>query len=331
MPLLDILNNISVLVVGDLMLDRYLWGDVHRISPEAPVPIVQVENETSTAGGAANVALNLASLKVNSEVFGVIGSDSSGERLTAILNAANVLTEKIVKRDSIETITKSRVMAQGQQICRIDREGGSCKYGLSNHELDLLKERVLCHDAVIISDYAKGVVSQELLHELRTISKKKSIFIAVDPKPKRSLDLSGINLITPNKKEALEMAGACEHSRDVSLESICKSIRYKYNPEYLAITLSEDGILMCQRGGEMNRFPTNVQEVADVSGAGDTVVAVLTAALTVGIDANSATEMANLAAGIVVGKLGTATVSRKELESELTRVAIKNTGIAVQK
>jgi rfaE bifunctional protein kinase chain/domain len=319
MDLFKKLNGVSIMVVGDLILDSYLWGVVQRISPEAPVPIVEIGNETFAAGGAANVALNLASLGIKSEVFGVIGRDKSGRRLLEILAGASVKIENVIQKTYVDPISKSRVMAQGQQVCRLDREAKSKQYELASAEIDFLTERAMNHDAVIISDYAKGVVSQELIQSLRKASEKKSMFLAVDPKPKRVLDLSGMDLITPNRKEAVELAGNIDGNTNLPLDLVCKRIQDKYNPNYLAVTLSEEGILMCPRGGKNQRFPTSVQEVADVSGAGDTVVAVLPAAFCAGIDANKAAMIANIAAGIVVGKLGTASVTRRELNLELNK------------
>jgi D-beta-D-heptose 7-phosphate kinase/D-beta-D-heptose 1-phosphate adenosyltransferase len=299
-------------VVGDVMLDRYLWGGVRRISPEAPVPVVEVQRESATAGGAANVALNLASLGVRTEVFGLVGDDASGREVTGLLGRHGVALDERLVRFGLNTITKSRIMAQRQQVCRLDWEARPDRYALTAVELDLLAQRAAAYDAVILSDYAKGVISQPVIDRLRELAREKPLFLAMDPKPKRCLDVSGMNLLTPNRGEALELSGLSQEAA-TSLDDLCSAIQRRYDPEHLVVTLSEEGILLWSRSGVRRRFPTVAREVADVSGAGDTVVATLTAAMAAGVPAESAIHLANVAAGLVVAKLGTATITRAEL------------------
>ncbi len=320
---LSFLERVSVLVVGDVMLDRYLWGGVRRISPEAPVPVVEVQRESATAGGAANAALNLAALGVRAEVFGLVGDDAPGREVGALLQRHGVLFHPELVRPELPTITKTRVVVQRQQVCRLDWEARPDRYALSPAQLELLAERAAAHDAVILSDYAKGVVTQPVVDCVRRIAGQKPLFIALDTKPKAPLEIRGLNLLTPNRGEALQLAGLDRDSAAAGcLETVCRAIHERCVPEHLVITLSEEGMLWSARDGRSRRFPTLAREVADVSGAGDTVVATLTAALAAGVPAETAIHLANVAAGLVVAKLGTATVTRAELATALEHEAV---------
>ena len=316
---LDFFDRLSVLVVGDAMLDRYQWGNIRRISPEAPVPIVEVERETHTAGGAANAASNLAALGVRCELFGIIGDDPAGMELQALLQRRGVIFDPRLVRTAASTITKTRIVAQRQQICRLDREASPESYSLvAAGLLDLLAEKAVKYDAVIISDYAKGVISQPVIDTLRQVRAKHRTFLALDPKPVRPLDISGLDLITPNHGEALVLSGLSHHDRtDLGTEEMAAAILLRHRPECLVVTLGEKGMLLRTRLGLARHFPTVVRQVADLSGAGDTVIATLTAALAAGVAPEEAVAIANVAAGVVVGKLGTATITRKELMQAL--------------
>ena len=318
---LDFFDRLSVLVVGDAMLDRYQWGNIRRISPEAPVPIVEVERETHTAGGAANAASNLAAFGVRCELFGLIGDDLAGMELQALLQRRGVIFDPrlVRKAAAASTITKTRIVAQRQQICRLDREASPESYSLvAAGLLDLLAEKAVKYDAVIISDYAKGVISQPVIDTLRQVRAKHRTFLALDPKPVRPLDISGLDLITPNHGEALVLSGLSRHDRtDLGAEEIAAAILLRHSPECLVMTLGEKGMLLRTRLGLARHFPTVVRQVADLSGAGDTVIATLTAALAAGAAPEEAVAIANVAAGVVVGKLGTATITRKELMQAL--------------
>ncbi|HVU15371.1 MAG TPA: PfkB family carbohydrate kinase [Candidatus Didemnitutus sp.] len=316
---LDFLDRVSVLVVGDVMLDRYIWGAVKRISPEAPVPVVEIDRETHTAGGAANVALNLRVLGVRCELFGIVGNDANGRELQALLQKQSVSFDPALALSRIPTITKTRIVAHRQQLCRLDQEADLPTYSVAEAGLlGLLAEKAESYDAVILSDYAKGVISQPVIDTLRRVRTKKPVFLALDPKPSRTLDIGGMDLLTPNRGEAIQLAGLPAQGRDgPPIEKVVEAIREKHRPECLVVTLSEDGMLLRKGSAPSRHFPTAVRQVADVSGAGDTVIATLTAALAAGVPADRSLAIANAAAGIVVGKLGTATVTRAELAEAL--------------
>lgn len=315
----DILSRVAgrrVLVIGDLMLDHYVWGDVSRISPEAPVPVVHVTRETDAAGGAANVALNLAALGVSAELIGCLGVDEPATRLRRLVEARGISMEYCVGSAMVPTIVKTRVIARAQQLCRIDHEAPRAAYAQSLHsEIDSrLDEAVRRADAVIVSDYAKGVVTQALLDRVLAMGRAHGRLIALDPKPGRRLNFAGAGVITPNRAEALELAGLTESGGEVvSLDEIVARIYEVYAPDLLIITLGAEGMAICRDGRVEHRMPTEARDVFDVSGAGDTVIACLTAALAAGASPFDAAHMANLAAGIVVSKIGTAIATPAEI------------------
>ncbi len=309
-----------ILVIGDIMLDHYLWGDATRISPEAPVPVIEVERDTWACGGAANVALNLASLGASCTLCGSLGVDATARRLTGLLGGHGIRV--IANRTQAPTILKSRVMVQHQQLCRLDRESAPEAYRLARRTiLGKIAAAIGVADAVVVSDYAKGVVTTELIASILDLTNRAGVFFALDPKPKRPLDFSGVDLITPNRKEALQLAKCVQpvHA-PFPAEEVCAKIHALYRPKYLVITLGEDGMLLCEKGRVVEQIPTVAKEVFDVSGAGDTALAALTLALITGEGLRNAARFANLAAGVVVGKIGTATVAPAELlaaEAEL--------------
>ena len=203
-----------ILVVGDVMLDEFIWGSVRRISPEAPVPVVQLERESFMPGGAANVARNLAALKVPTELFSIIGRDLAGKKLKRILSEANVRSEGCVCSDSRSTTVKTRIIAHQQQVVRLDRDSvGDLGNKATSHLMKLLEQSIDSADALIIGDYGKGVVTQSLLNSLKEICRAHGVWLSVDPKPAHVLDLSGVSLLTPNRKEAFELAGVSDTSR----------------------------------------------------------------------------------------------------------------------
>ena len=312
-PLLKKITGLRILVVGDVMLDHYIWGDATRISPEAPVPVVDIARDSWTAGGAANVALNIASLGAGCAVAGFIGKDDAGARLTTILHGKKIAT--IATPGDAPTILKTRVLVQHQQLCRLDREASPTAYRFppSKAEALLRKEIVAC-DAVILSDYAKGILSDELMACVTKLARTAGKFVALDPKPKRKLAFHGLDLITPNKREALQLAGIepLPHTPFPAAE-VCARLHEIYATKHLVITLGEDGMLLSSHGKILKIIPTAAREVFDVSGAGDTSLAGLVLALTAGTSLETAAHFANAAAGVVVGKLGTATVTPKEL------------------
>ena len=293
------------------MLDRYIIGEVSRISPEAPVPVLAVREERSVAGGAANVALNLRSLGANVEAIGWFGQDERGDELVEILGNQEIQVDQSFRFSSVPTISKSRVTASNQQICRVDRESSIDQYHPDLSIVgDLISEKASQADAVIVSDYGKGFVTNQLLALVR----KNASFLAVDPKPSRLLDYSIPDLLTPNRLEALELAGLSRETRDpFPQEEVVTQIFNKFSPRLLAVTLGGEGMLLAKQGKVECTIPTAAREVFDVSGAGDTVIASLSMALVAGQSFEQAAGFANLAAGVVVGKVGTANVSPEEI------------------
>ena len=316
--LLDRLSAIKILVVGDLILDHYIWGDVNRISPEAPVPIVHATNDSWAAGGAANVALNLSGLGVQTAIAGHVGKDEAGDRLCGILgdNQVNFLKTDANQKNTAPTIVKTRVMARSQQLCRIDREAPpevySRAFGISD---TWLRQFVTDYHAVILSDYAKGTINQPLIDRLTKLCGNSNVLLAMDPKPSRKLDVSGMGLLTPNRSEAYEMVGLSSSLAGDSIEKVCKAIHETHQPQRLVITLGADGMAVSANGGVEQILPTEAKEVFDVSGAGDTVIAALTASISAGESTFNAARFANRAAGIVVGHMGTVPITREELEA----------------
>lgn len=313
--LLQSIARLHVLVVGDVLLDQYLWGDATRISPEAPVPVVRVERDTFTVGGAGNVALNLRALGASVELAGVAGDDADGRRLRAILADSGVEFDPRLLLDGIHTIVKTRVMCRNQQLCRLDREPPPSRCGLPGewiaHDLAGAIARA---DAVILSDYAKGVVDNAMIARVRDLAGPGKL-VALDPKPRAGLAFDGLGLVTPNRAEALQLANYLPGPPDEGFPAaeICRRLHETYRSKLLAVTLGADGMLLSVGGEVSCTMPTAARAVFDVSGAGDTVISVLAAALAAGATPEVAARLANLAAGVVVGKVGTATATPEEI------------------
>ena len=313
--LLKKISGLRLLVIGDVMLDHYIWGDATRISPEAPVPVVDIARDSWTAGGAANVALNIASLGARCTIAGFIGDDEAGAKLTRILHDRKIAI--LTTPGTGATIVKTRVLVQHQQLCRLDRESPPSAYSVTANQAEaLLAKEIAACDAVILSDYAKGIVSDELVARVTKLARAAGKFIALDPKPKRKLAFHGIDLITPNKREALQLAGIepAPHTPFPAAQ-VCRRLHELYATKHLVITLGEDGMLLSSDGMIVKTIPTAAREVYDVSGAGDTALAALALALTAKASLETAAHFANAAAGVVVGKLGTATVTPAELKA----------------
>ncbi|TVR49445.1 MAG: hypothetical protein EA425_12315 [Puniceicoccaceae bacterium] len=316
--ILERIRSLKVLVIGDVMLDHTIWGDAVRISPEAPVPVVEVERDTWSAGGAANVALNATTLGASATVVGRIGRDEAGRRLRRLLSDAGVRLFPLPAGDG-PTIQKTRVMVRRQQLCRLDREADPTAYSLSEDDaIDALARAAADHDAIVFSDYAKGFLTSPLLARISAAARDADRIVALDPKPRRDLDFRDFDLLTPNRKEALEMAGmAGEYRGAFPAEEVCRALWKRHRTRNLVVTLGEDGMLLSRRGRPGHTIPTAAREVFDVSGAGDTVIGSLTLALAAGADLASAAHFANAAAGVVVAKVGTATVTPEELLASL--------------
>ena len=310
----------NVLVVGDVMLDQFIWGNVARISPEAPVPVVDFERESFMPGGAANVARNLTALHATTEIFGVIGNDTAAEHLKKLLAEQHVGCSGLAENSARHTSVKTRIVAHKQQVVRIDRETrDGLDASLTARLLGAIKAKLKNADAVIVGDYGKGVVTQSLLNEIKAMCRERGVWLSLDPKPVHHLNLSNLSLITPNRKEAFELAKLPDETRnanplaDKNLMLVAERLLNELRPAVLLITLGELGMLLCQRGHQPFHIPTVAQEVFDVSGAGDTVIATYSLAVAAGASPVEAATLSNHAAGIVVGKIGTATTSPEEL------------------
>ena len=301
-------ENARVLVVGDLMLDRYWHGGTSRISPEAPVPVVHVNQNEERAGGACNVALNIATLGAQCTVMGLCGDDEAANVLENLLQDIGV-TAKFVRMPENSTVTKLRVMSRHQQLMRLDFEDGFIGRDLSQLE-KAFAEQLDGYNIVVCSDYGKG--SLRNVRRLIEMCNEKKIPVLVDPKGNDFEKYTGASLITPNLSEFEAVVGHCESEDDLveKANALCE----KYNVEALLVTRSEHGMSLMQRDYDPVHIPTQAREVFDVTGAGDTVISTLAAALGAGVTLERAMVLSNLAAGVVVAKSGTASVSLRELE-----------------
>ncbi|WP_408997868.1 D-glycero-beta-D-manno-heptose-7-phosphate kinase, partial [Sulfurovum sp.] len=303
----------NILVVGDLMIDHYLWGDCDRISPEAPVQVVNVAKETAVLGGAGNVVNNLHTLGASVSVASVIGQDEIGRELTLMLKSLGVKTEGLVTQEGRKTSKKSRVIASNQQILRYDKES---KEDISSESVDkivsAIKKDLFLYDMIILSDYGKGVLTPALCQEIISVAASMNKKVLVDPKGKDYSKYKGAHFLTPNKKEACEATGI-DIIDDESLLRAGEWLRQECELELSMITLSEDGIAIFE--DEMTKVPTVAKEVFDVTGAGDTVISSLAYAISSGKDIVSAAHFANAAAAVVVGKIGSATATMDEIEA----------------
>jgi len=315
-----------ILVLGDVMLDQFLWGRVARISPEAPVPVVEFERESFIPGGAANVARNLADLNVATEIFGAVGQDESAVKLKRLLKQNRIGCSGLFSANGRATSVKTRIVAHRQQVVRVDRETrGDVDDKFTRRILSALEKKLNVADALILGDYAKGVITQPLLEGVKKLCHERGIWLSLDPKPSHPLDLTGLSLLTPNRKEAFELAGVADEVRgeipaqDKSLQRVADKLLDELQPALLLITLGDHGILLCQRGQKPFHIATAAREVFDVSGAGDTVIASFTLAIAAGASPLEAAIFSNHAAGVVVGKLGTATVAPEELLASFRR------------
>jgi len=305
------------LVIGDLMLDRYLWGEVERISPEAPVPVVLLGKETECAGGAANVAANLAGLGVSVRLAGFVGSDEHGSRLRRAIEATGIDARAVIDAETHPTIAKTRIIGGHQQMMRLDRENRAPYSGNDLQALlrvihQQLAERPL---AVILSDYAKGVLTPEVCQAVIQESRRLGIPLLVDPKGRDYGKYRGATALTPNKKETAEACQVAPHD-NAALIAGAAGLRDSLGLEFLAFTRGEEGVSLIEDGHTLDIAAT-ARQVFDVSGAGDTVIATLAAGMMAGLPHAEALHLANIAAGIVVGKLGTVPVNRDELLTEL--------------
>jgi D-beta-D-heptose 7-phosphate kinase/D-beta-D-heptose 1-phosphate adenosyltransferase len=308
----------KILVIGDIMVDKFIWGKVSRISPEAPVPVVEVSEETYKLGGAGNVANNLTSLGGQVYLAGVIGNDIVGEQLQSDLQNKKISIDGIVMDGARPTSIKTRIIAAHQQVVRVDKEiKGACSGEVERRLVERIDALLPKVQAVIISDYGKGVVSPAVLGHAIQVARKRDIPVTVDPKIEHFLRYKRVSCITPNLSEAFAGMRTLLHDDDDVIMALGKKILKKLNSDSVLITRGEKGMTLFEPGNVITHIPTRAKEVYDVTGAGDTVIATFTLALAARADFRTAAEISNFAAGVVVGKLGTATVSPEELRTTL--------------
>ena len=314
----------NVLVIGDIIIDHFLWGSATRISPEAPVPVVNVQREDFMLGGSANVLRNIISLGGHSTLCGIIGDDPMGQKIVDLVEGVHASTAGLIVGERPTTV-KTRVVAQGQQIVRFDRElVQQPSKGTLESLLQFLATQIHLYDAVIVSDYAKGVVSEHLMIPLRRLletardRENKSIPLIVDPKPSNIHCFVGATVITPNHHEARQISGIAIDD-EMSLVAAARQIRDEIGCRAVLITRGEAGMALLEDDDQLVTIPTMAKEVFDVTGAGDTVAATLSVSLASGCSMREAAVLANYAAGVVVGKVGTACLSAQELAETIRK------------
>ncbi|QSH40037.1 PfkB family carbohydrate kinase [Lentisphaerota bacterium ZTH] len=315
-------SNVRIAVVGDLMLDVYIWGNASRISPEAPVPVVQVKEKSSCLGGAANVMRNVVTLGGNVSAYGVIGDDYDGREIQKLLKKYDIDPATISVTGDRRTTNKQRVIASAQQLLRVDFEDTveldeMIRQQIVEKLLLLIEEKAV--DAVIFEDYGKGVLSESMLQAIIDAASSNGIITALDPKPGHLMQVSNLTVMKPNRSEAFAMTGmfqrknGCPVEEDTALHEVAERLLEGWKPKQLLISLASQGMALFMENSDMVVIPTRAREVYDVSGAGDTVIAAYTLSIAAGATPEEAAEIANHAAGVVVGKVGTVTVSKEEL------------------
>jgi D-beta-D-heptose 7-phosphate kinase/D-beta-D-heptose 1-phosphate adenosyltransferase len=313
--LLDGLSRGCVLVVGDIIMDQFIWGKVNRISPEAPVPVVAVEKETQLLGGAANVVNNIRSLGGNVILAGLIGGDERGRKILSLLDESGVETGGVLVDPRRPTTVKTRIVAHSQQVVRFDRENQTpLSKGYADSVASYVREMIHSADTVVIADYGKGIVTEELIKLVTQIAQRENKVVALDPKINRFDLYRDVTIVTPNSQEA-SVASGVEIIDEGSLREAGQRILERFNCEAVLITRGEDGMALFQRGEKEIHVPTTAREVFDVTGAGDSVIATMGLALAGGASFSEAAVISNFAAGVVVAKVGTATVTLDELRA----------------
>jgi len=306
----------KIAVIGDIMLDKYIWGDVSRISPEAPVQVVNVQRETYAPGGAANVAANIAALSGQAYMIGIVGDDRASEKLIEELETRGINVEGVVSDSGRPTTQKVRIIGKNQQLLRVDYEKrGDTEADVENEMIDFISEVIKDIDVIVVSDYAKGAVTERVMQKLMELSAHPQKKVVIDPKPSHKSLYKNATVISPNHLEAFQMAGidAEESSR---VDEVGLKLLRELDSSIL-ITRGEKGMSLYEKSGKITTVPTYAQEVYDIIGAGDAVVATLALGLATGLSMKEAAILANHAAGIVVRKLGTSTASMEELEQSI--------------
>jgi len=303
----------KIAIIGDMMLDGYFWGDIRRISPEAPVPVLEVGEEFFRFGGAANVALNIFSLGGDPYPIGVIGDDNYGNIFTSLLNDSGLNNEGIIVDDSRPTTTKTRVIADSQHVVRIDKESkeylnADVESKLYNYLVKVINDL----DGIILQDYNKGVLTRSIIKKIIKLAYDKNKLITVDPKFENFFSYKNVTVFKPNRKEAEQVLGMkIKTDKDITLAG--NKLLEKLEPKYLLLTLGEEGIAVFQKNKPEKRMPTKARKIADVSGAGDTVISTLTLSLSAGADILEASYIANYAGGLVCEEVGIVPIDRKKL------------------
>src|SRR5438552_2850164 len=325
--ILDRAPSKRIIVIGDLMLDEFVWGKVARISPEAPVPVVEVTGESFFPGGAANVARNLREFIERVAVVGLFGKDRSGRQLRDLLADKKIDVSNAIEDEAFCTIVKTRIIARNQQVVRVDREQlvGPSPAQIAK-VVAAIRDELPETDAIIFEDYGKGFLTTELVTPIACDARAAAKIVAADPNPRHPVDWRGMTVVKPNRTEAFLAAGipwrdpAEFPAEDVDLKRAGETLLKKWDTKYLLITLGEHGMMLFQKNKAPQYIPTKERQVFDVSGAGDTAIALFTLALVCEATPSEAAEIANHGSAVVVSKLGTATVSRDELVSSFREV-----------
>ncbi len=312
-------KTIKAMVIGDLMIDEYLWGRVDRISPEAPVPVVSVEKENYTLGGAGNVIHNLVAMGAGVIAVGTAGTGTAGKMIFEKLDAIGIKTDGIISEPDRPTTRKTRVIASNQQVLRIDKE---IKKNINDDTLkelvNIIETKIKDVNLIILSDYDKGLITKTLVRKTVSLAKEYNIMILADPKSLNFSKYKNVSILTPNKKEA-SLAANTDINSKIDLFTAGQIIMDQVKLERLLITCGKDGMILFEVGKNPHTIASKARQVFDVSGAGDTVISLLGLGLAIGLDFKESAMLANAAAGIVVGKLGTATASIDELKLALQK------------
>ena len=316
--ILDSFSTKKILIVGDVMLDQYWWGDVTRISPEAPVPVVRLKKTSLAAGGAANVAANVVGLGATPILVGTVGSDNEAGSIRQVLAEHTVSPENLVTLNGRPTTVKTRVVAHSQQVVRVDNEvPDHMSPDEENRILETVAARIAESDAVVLSDYAKGLLTQRVTTETIDMARASGKYILVDPKGKNYKKYNNATILTPNLLEAREASGLDENG---SADEAGKKLLSDHSFEGVLITQGEHGMTLFRNTDPPFYLKANAKEVYDVTGAGDTVIAALATSIGAGADWETASVLANIAAGIVVGKVGTAPVKIEEIRAVINEI-----------
>ncbi len=315
--LFDSFKGKKVAVLGDLMLDKYVWGSVYRISPEAPVPVLQVDSESARLGGAANVANNIKALGAEPVLFGIVGEDEAGERIRQILDEMGLPKDGIITDQGRPTTVKTRIIAHSQHVIRMDYEvSDGIDEKIQRRIIDILNSMSGEIDGLLLEDYNKGMLTKGLLSEVIDLARKTGKVISVDPKHLNFFEYKHVTLFKPNRKEAENALGLAAGSDEEAIGA-AKELLSRLECENVLLTRGEKGMTLVERDGSSSHFPTKARKVADVSGAGDTVISTLTVALVAGASIKEAAAIANHAGGIVCGEVGIAPVDRERLFAEV--------------